>query len=217
MKIIKSFTSENLFKKKFNNSTKKYYNYSNNLLNRTNLAGPISEFLGICSITVLLWYGGQMVLEDKTLDPSSFMVFLGLAYNILTPFKAISKASYKVKKGNAAAERVIQVLENNRQLMTLKIIRDLQFDKSIQFNNISFSYKDDKVIKEFSFELEKGKTVALVGQSGSGKSTIANLVNRFYDINLGEISIDNINIKDVTKKKSKKSNRLSNSRLNIVQ
>lgn len=201
LKIIKSFTSENLFKKKFNNSTKKYYNYSNSLLNRTNLAGPISEFLGICSITVLLWYGGQMVLEDKTLDPSSFMVFLGLAYNILTPFKAISKASYKVRKGNAAAERVIQILENKSIVSDPKNNKVIsQFDKSIQFNNISFSYKTDKVIKEFSFELEKGKTLALVGQSGSGKSTIANLVNRFYDINLGEISIDNINIKDVTKK-----------------
>ena len=201
LKIIKSFTSENLFKEKFNNSTKKYYNYSNSLLNRTNLAGPISEFLGICSITVLLWYGGQMVLEDKTLDPSSFMVFLGLAYNILTPFKAISKASYRVRKGNAAAERVIQILENKSIVSDPKNNKVIsQFDKSIQFNNISFSYKTDKVIKEFSFELEKGKTLALVGQSGSGKSTIANLVNRFYDINLGEISIDNINIKDVTKK-----------------
>ena len=201
LKIIKSFTSENLFKEKFNNSTKKYYNYSNSLLNRTNLAGPISEFLGICSITVLLWYGGQMVLEDKTLDPSSFMVFLGLAYNILTPFKAISKASYKVRKGNAAAERVIQILENKSIVSDPKNNKVIsQFDKSIQFDNISFSYKTDKVIKEFSFELEKGKTLALVGQSGSGKSTIANLVNRFYDINLGEISIDNINIKNVTKK-----------------
>ena len=201
LKIIKSFTSENLFKEKFNNSTKKYYNYSNSLLNRTNLAGPISEFLGICSITVLLWYGGQMVLEDKTLDPSSFMVFLGLAYNILTPFKAISKASYKVRKGNAAAERVIHILENKSIVSDPKNNKVIsQFDKSIQFNNISFSYKTDKVIKEFSFELEKGKTLALVGQSGSGKSTIANLVNRFYDINLGEISIDNINIKNVTKK-----------------
>ena len=129
------------------------------------------------------------------------MVFLGLAYNILTPFKAISKASYKVRKGNAAAERVIQVLENKSIVSDPKDSKVIsQFDKSIQFNNISFSYKTDKVIKEFSFELEKGKTLALVGQSGSGKSTIANLVNRFYDINLGEISIDNINIKDVTKK-----------------
>ena len=129
------------------------------------------------------------------------MVFLGLAYNILTPFKAISKASYKVRKGNAAAERVIQVLENKSIVTDPKDSKVIsQFDKSIQFNNISFSYKNDKVIKEFSFELEKGKTLALVGQSGSGKSTIANLVNRFYDINLGEISIDNINIKDVTKK-----------------
>ena len=116
-----------------------------------------------------------MVLEDKTLDPSSFMVFLGLAYNILTPFKAISKASYKVRKGNAAAERVIQVLETNAIVNDPKDNKIIsQFDKSIQFNNISFSYKNDKVIKEFSFELEKGETLALVGQSGSGKSTMAN-------------------------------------------
>ncbi len=127
-----------------------------------------------------------MVLEDKTLDPSSFMVFLGLAYNILTPFKAISKASYKVRKGNAAAERVIQILENKSIVSDPKNNKVIsQFDKSIQFNNISFSYKTDKVIKEFSFELEKGKTLALVGQSGSGKSTLINetlypILNQYF-------------------------------------
>ena len=205
LKIIKSFTSESLFKKKFNNSTRKYYNFSNSLLNRTNLAGPISEFLGICSITILLWYGGQMVLEDKSLDASSFMVFLGLAYNILTPFKAISKASYKVKKGNAAAERVIHVLENKSQINDPKDNKIIStFDESIQFNNVNFSYNNENAIKEFSFELKKGETLALVGQSGSGKSTMANLVNRFYDVNHGEIMIDKINIKDVTKNSLRK-------------
>ena len=205
LKIIKSFTSESLFKKKFNNSTKKYYDFSNSLLNRTNLAGPISEFLGICSITILLWYGGQMVLEDKSLNASSFMVFLGLAYNILTPFKAISKASYKVKKGNAAAERVIHVLENKSQINDPKDDKIIStFDESIQFNNVNFSYNNENAIKEFSFELKKGETLALVGQSGSGKSTIANLVNRFYDVNHGEIMIDKINIKDVTKNSLRK-------------
>ncbi|MGY8918950.1 MAG: ABC transporter ATP-binding protein [Flavobacteriales bacterium] len=205
LKIIKSFTSESLFKKKFNNSTKKYYDFSNSLLNRTNLAGPISEFLGICSITILLWYGGQMVLEDKSLDASSFMVFLGLAYNILTPFKAISKASYKVKKGNAAAERVIHVLENKSQINDPKDNKIIStFDESIQFNNVNFSYNNENAIKEFSFELKKGKTLALVGQSGSGKSTMTNLVNRFYDVNHGEIMIDKINIKDVTKNSLRK-------------
>ena len=205
LKIIKSFTSESLFKKKFNNSTNKYYKFSNSLLNRTNLAGPISEFLGICSITILLWYGGQMVLEDESLDPSSFMVFLGLAYNILTPFKAISKASYKVKKGNAAAERVIQILENKSQINDPKDNKVIStFDNSIQFNNVKFNYNDENAIKEFTFELKKGETVALVGQSGSGKSTMVTLINRFYDVNHGEIIIDNLNIKDVTKNSLRK-------------
>ena len=205
LKIIKSFTSESLFKKKFNDSTKKYYNFSNSLLNRTNLAGPISEFLGICSITILLWYGGQMVLVDNSLDPSSFMVFLGLAYNILTPFKAISKASYKVKKGNAAAERVLQVLDNKSLIEDPKNNKQiLNFQKSIEFKNVNFSYNNENAVKEFSFNLKKGETLALVGQSGSGKSTLANLVNRFYDIKNGEILIDGLNIKAITKNSLRK-------------
>ena len=205
LKIIKSFTSESIFKQKFNDSTKKYYDFSNSLLNRTNLAGPISEFLGICSITILLWYGGQMVLVDNSLDPSSFMVFLGLAYNILTPFKAISKASYKVKKGNAAAERVLQVLDNKSLIEDPKDNKQiLNFQKSIEFKNVNFSYNNENAIKEFSFNLKKGETLALVGQSGSGKSTLANLVNRFYDIKNGEILIDGLNIKTITKNSLRK-------------
>ncbi|MDB9712510.1 ABC transporter ATP-binding protein/permease [Flavobacteriaceae bacterium] len=205
LKIIKSFTSESLFKNKFNDSTKKYYKFSNSLLNRANLAGPISEFLGICSITVLLWYGGQMVLEDNSLDPSSFMVFLGLAYNILTPFKAISKASYKVKKGNAAAERVIQVLENKSLIKDPKDNKQiLSFENLIEFKKVNFSYTNENAVKEFSFNLKKGETLALVGQSGSGKSTLANLVNRFYEVNSGEIIIDDFNINSVTKNSLRK-------------
>jgi len=205
LKIIKSFTSESIFKQKFNDSTKKYYDFSNSLLNKTNLAGPISEFLGICSITILLWYGGQMVLVDNSLDPSSFMVFLGLAYNILTPFKAISKASYKVKKGNAAAERVLQVLDDKSLIEDPKDNKQiLNFQKSIEFKNVNFSYNNENAVKEFSFNLKKGETLALVGQSGSGKSTIANLVNRFYDIKNGEILIDGLNIKTITKNSLRK-------------
>ena len=201
LKIIKSFTSENLFRSKFYNSKAKYYKYSNSLLNKTNLAGPVSEFLGICSITILLWYGGQMVLEEKTLDPSTFMVFLGLAYNILTPFKAISKASYKVQKGNAAAERIIQVLDNKSLIIDpINNKEILSFENSIEIKNIKFSYSEEKAIKDFSFKLKKGETLALVGQSGSGKSTIANLVNRFYNVDSGEIIIDGLNINNITKK-----------------
>ncbi|MBN4047176.1 ABC transporter ATP-binding protein [bacterium AH-315-P13] len=200
LKVIKGFNSEKIFGKKFRESTTRFYNFSNTLLNRKNLAGPTSEFLGITVISVLLWYGGQMVLVEKTLDASFFIVYMGLAYNILTPAKAISKASYSVKKGNAAAERVLEILNTISPLKDKpNAIVKKEFTTSIALENISFKYENEYVLKDFSITVEKGKTVALVGQSGSGKSTIANLVTRFYDVNNGSITIDGQDIRDLTK------------------
>ena len=200
LKVIKGFNAEKIFGRKFRESTNRFYKFSNSLLNRQNLAGPTSEFLGITVIAVLLWYGGQMVLRDKSLDPGLFLVYMGLAYNILTPAKAISKASYKVKKGNAAAERVLQILNTPSYLEDKPdAVEKADFNSAIALENVSFKYEDDLVLKEFSLNVPKGKTVALVGQSGSGKSTIANLVTRFYDVTEGRITIDNIDIRDVTK------------------
>ena len=142
-----------------------------------------------------------MVLVDKTLDASSFIAYMGLAYNILTPAKAISKASYGVKKGNAAAERVLQILETENPIREARHPKSMEtFTSAITLENISFKYKEDWVLKDFNLEVPKGKTVALVGQSGSGKSTIANLVTRFYDVDAGEIRIDGTNIKEVSKR-----------------
>ena len=200
LKVIKGFNGEEIFGRKFQESTNRFYKFSNSLLNRQNLAGPTSEFLGITVIAVLLWYGGQMVLTDKSLDPGLFLVYMGLAYNILTPAKAISKASYKVKKGNAAAERVLEIL-NTESILKDKpnaIIKE-SFTNSISLENVSFKYEDDLVLKNFSINVPKGKTVALVGQSGSGKSTIANLVTRFYDVTNGQITIDGRDIREITK------------------
>ena len=205
LKIIKGFTAEKLFGSKFEESTLKFYKYSNTLLNRQNLASPTSEFLGITVIAILLWYGGKMVLIDGTLDSSSFIAYMGLAYNILTPAKAISKASYSVKKGNAAAERVLEILETESTIIdAADAIKKTDFNTDIEINNISFKYQDDWVLKDFSLKVPKGHTVALVGQSGSGKSTIANLVTRFYDVNEGSINIDSKNIKSVTKSSLRK-------------
>lgn len=205
LKIIKGFTAEKLFGKKFEESTMKFYKYSNTLLNRQNLASPTSEFLGITVIAILLWYGGKMVLIDGTLDSSSFIAYMGLAYNILTPAKAISKASYSVKKGNAAAERVLEILETESTIIdAADAIKKTDFNSEIEIKNISFKYQDDWVLKDFSLKVPKGHTVALVGQSGSGKSTIANLVTRFYDVNEGAINIDSKNIKSVTKNSLRK-------------
>ncbi len=200
LKAIKGFNMENIFNDKFQKSTKRFFHFSNSLLNRTNLAKPTSEFLGIGVIGVLLWFGGRMVLIDQSLESEQFLTFMGLAYNILTPAKAISKASYGVKKGNAAAERVLEILNTESPLKdrpnaTIK----KEFNSNITLNNISFKYEDDLVLKDFSMKVPKGKSIALVGQSGSGKSTIANLVTRFYDINKGSITIDGEDIRDLTK------------------
>src|SRR5690606_24891825 len=141
---------------------------------------------GIMVIGVLLWFGGKMVLVDGTLDASSFIAYMGLAYNILTPAKAISKASYGVKKGNAAAERVIEVLETENIIKdAVDAVEKNSFERNVSLNNISFKYQDEYVLKNFTLDIPKGKTIALVGQSGSGKSTIANLLTRFYDVNEG--------------------------------
>ncbi len=201
LRVIKAFNAESRFFKTFSTSTGRFFQFSNKLLNRQNLASPTGEFLGILVIGVLLWFGGKMVLIDKTLDASSFIAYMGLAYNILTPAKAISKASFGVKKGNAAAERVLEILETENPIVDKKDAQNKStFEKDISIENISFKYEDDFVLKNFNLNVPKGNTVALVGQSGSGKSTIANLVTRFYDVNEGEIKIDGTNIKDISKK-----------------
>lgn len=199
LKVVKGFNAENYFKNIFNNSIQRLYILTNKIGKKNNLASPLSEFLGIVVIAILLFYGGNLVLVEKSLDGSLFIAYIGLAYNILTPAKAISKASYQVKNGVAAAERVFEVLE------TPNVIRDSEasqdktaFNNSISLRNITFSYDGEHpVLKDFSLDIPKGKTIALVGQSGSGKSTVANLLLRFYDVNEGDILIDNENIKNI--------------------
>jgi len=200
LKVIKGFNAEEKFNTKFQESTNRFYHFSNTLLNRQNLASPTSEFLGIATIAALLWYGGTMVLIDQSLTGGAFITYMALAYQILTPAKAISKASYKVKAGNAAADRVLEVIDTPSLLEdTADAITKADFTQQIQVDNVSFKYEDDYVLKNFSITVPKGKTVALVGQSGSGKSTIANLITRFYDVNEGQITIDGENIKNLTK------------------
>ncbi|WP_224490988.1 ABC transporter ATP-binding protein [Robertkochia flava] len=201
LRVIKAFNAEGKFNERFNESTDRFFRYSNSLLNRQNLASPTSEFLGILVIGILLWFGGKMVLVDKTLDASSFIAYMGLAYNILTPAKAISKASYGVKKGNAAAERVLEILETENIIKDApNAVKKESFDHSIHLEGVNFQYEDDPVLTNFTLDIPKGTTVALVGQSGSGKSTIANLVTRFYDVNEGSILIDGTDIRELSLK-----------------
>lgn len=205
LKVVKSYNAEENFSNKFLNSINRLLKLSISIEKKNNLSSPMSEFMGIVVIAILLWYGGNMVLVDTfangtpLLKGEQFLAYMGLAYNILTPAKAISKASYSVKNGLAAAERVFEVLEVENEITDNPnaIVKDT-FESEISIQNINFKYENEAVLKNFSITIPKGKTVALVGQSGSGKSTIANLLTRFYDVNEGTIKIDGTDIKDIT-------------------
>ena len=198
LKVVKGYNSEKYFNQIFTASTQRFFKLSNSIGNRQNLASPMSEFMGIMVIAILLWYGGNMVLIEKTLNGASFIAYMGLAYNILTPAKSISKASYSIKKGNAAADRILEILEQENAIKSKKdAVEKNTFESNISIKNINFKYEDEIVLKDFSLQVKKGQTVALVGQSGSGKSTIANLLTRFYDVNDGTIAIDGTDIKDM--------------------
>ena len=198
MKVVKSYNAENSFKNRFGQSTSRLLRLSNKIGGKNNLASPLSEFMGIITIAILLFYGGSMVLIDKTLDGAVFLAYMGLAYNILTPAKSISKATYAVKSGIAAAERVFEILEVENEITSKEnAVMKTTFENVLEIKNINFRYENENVLKDFSLNVKKGQTVALVGQSGSGKSTIANLLTRFYDVNEGSIAIDGIEIKDM--------------------
>ena len=198
LRVIKAFTAERIFTQRFSQSSEHFMKMSNKVMNRQNLGSPMSEFLGILMIAILLWFGGSLVLLDKTLEGTQFIAFMGLAYNILTPAKAISKASYDMKRGNAAAERILEILDYDNPIKEKErpvVMQD--FTTAIRFDKVTFRYEEANVLTNFTLEVPKGKTVALVGQSGSGKSTVANLITRFYDVNEGQVLIDGVDVRDM--------------------
>ncbi|WP_299157615.1 ABC transporter ATP-binding protein [uncultured Tenacibaculum sp.] len=202
LRVIKGFNAESVIENKFNKSTTKFKNLMTSVFHRQTLASPMSEFLGSATIIAILWYGGSEVINKTSdLEPSKFLAYILLFYTVLNPIKLITTAYYNIQKGEASAERIMQVLNTENSIKDKKnAINKENFESEISFSNISFKYKDEYVLKDFSLTIPKGQTVALVGQSGSGKSTLANLITRFYDVNKGDISIDDKNIKDISKK-----------------
>ena len=198
--VIKAFVSETFFTNKFLDSNSKFFKYSNSLVNRQNIAAPLSEFLGILVIGVLLWYGGKLVLIDMDLKPAAFITYMGLSYGVLTPAKSISKALYALKKGNAAAERVYELIDSENEFESQEINDIKSFKQKIEMKNVSFSYGETEVLKNISLNIKKGETLAIVGASGSGKSTLANLLPRFYNYNSGELLIDGNELRNISKK-----------------
>ena len=202
LRVIKGFNSEKIIEKKFNTSTTTFRDLMTSVFHRQTLASPMSEFLGSATIIAILWYGGTEVLsKTSALRPDEFFGYIVLFYTVLNPIKLITTSYYNIQKGEASAERIMQVLNTENSIKDKPdAIVKTSFDHKIEFKNISFRYKKDFVLRNFSLTINKGDTVALVGQSGSGKSTLANLITRFYDVSEGSISIDGIDIKDITKK-----------------
>ena len=201
LKVIKAFNAESKLAGKFTSSTNRFKEIMTSVLQRKGLASPLSEFLGVAVVITVLWYGGSLVFDtNSTLKPQDFMGYIGLFYTIINPVKAITTVNYNIKKGNAAGERIFEILETENTIVEASSPKELHvLEKGIVFKDVTFSYEEETVLDGFNLQVKKGHTVALVGQSGSGKSTVANLVTRFYDVNEGSISIDGIDIRDLSK------------------
>lgn len=191
LRVIQAFGAEGFQRERFAEENSYYLNVSNRIQWRKDLSSPLTEFLGICVIAALLLYGGHLVF-DGAFDASTFVMFILMFYNIIDPAKSFATALYDVQKGRAAADRLNQILKAPREIDEQPNALPIdQLKEAIEVKNIQFGYeKDQKVLDGVSFRLEKGKTIALVGVSGSGKSTIADLLPRFYEPQAGEILLD---------------------------
>ena len=198
-KIIKIFNAENILKKRFFKENDDWRNVSNKVDRRYELSSPISELLGSITMIILVWYGGKVIIEGGSLTGEAFLTFIGVFFQMLDPAKSLSRSLTDVSRGTASAERVFNILDADIVVEDREGAEEIKsFEHEIEFKNVWFSYeKDNDVIKDFNLKIKKGMNVALVGQSGSGKSTIANLMARFYDVNKGAILIDGIPLRDL--------------------
>ena len=199
LRIIKAFNAEDKVKKRFHDGTQKFYNISNNVARRQSLAHPMSELLGTTAIAIVLWFGGTLILGGVSdINAAGFIYYMVIFYSIINPAKDLSKASYAIQKGLASMERVDKILSSENPIKDPQMSQTIkEFKGDIEYRNVTFSYGSTPVINNVNLKIPAGATVALVGQSGSGKSTMADLLPRFYDVDSGGIYVDGINIKDL--------------------
>jgi ABC-type multidrug transport system fused ATPase/permease subunit len=199
LRIIKAFNAEGKVMKRFHDENQRFYHLSNAVARRQSLAHPMSEFLGTAAIALVLWFGGSLILSGRTsMDAAAFIYYMVIFYSIINPAKDLSKAAYSIQKGLASMERVDKILNAKNPIVDPKdpVALPTRFG-NIKYDNVSFSYGTNEVIKGVTLDIPAGATVALVGQSGSGKSTLADLLPRFYDVASGSVTIDGHDIRDM--------------------
>ena len=204
LRIIKAFCVEEKMNKRFDQVNSSYRDNIMRVNIRQQMAHPMSEFLGTILIVVVLWFGGILVLDYGRIDGPTIIFYLVMLYSIINPLKEFSKASYNIPKGLASMERIDKILQAEVEIKDKENPEHISsFEHQIEFRHVSFAYTDRKsaelvyVLKDINLVIPKGKTVALVGQSGSGKSTMVDLIPRYYDVQEGEVLIDGINVKDL--------------------
>ena len=199
LRIIKAFNAENRIYQRFTSANNLFYRTTNRIGRRQALAHPMSEFLGTTTIAIVLWFGGALILRgNSVINAGEFIYYLIIFYSIINPAKDLTKAAYTIQRGLAAMERVDKILSTENPIKNPeKPVTDVVLNNAIEYRNVWFKYNEEWVIKDVNLTIKKGQTVALVGQSGSGKSTMADLLPRFYDVDKGGIYIDGVNIKDM--------------------
>lgn len=200
LRVIKAFNAEKSVIRIFSNMNERLRRTTNSVNRRYMLAHPMSELLGTATIAIVLFFGGTLILTDNSsLSAAEFIYYLVIFYSIINPAKDLSKAVYSIQKGKASLDRIDVILQAENPLKEVKNpVVPKPFSDKIEYKNVSFKYADTYVLRNINLTIEKGKMVALVGQSGSGKSTLVDLLPRFYDVTEGEITIDGVNVKNMT-------------------
>jgi subfamily B ATP-binding cassette protein MsbA len=197
MRIIKAFNAEKRVTNTYTRQNNELTQIQNRIMRKRFLASPVSEFLGVSVLVVVLWYGGRLALTGH-MDAGALIAYVGIFSQIINPAKNFSQAIYNIQKGRASLDRINVILEADEQIFENPNAVDLKsFSQELEFRNVSFAYENELVLKNINLKVAKGKSVALVGQSGSGKSTMVDLIPRFYDIKEGDILIDGVSVKDL--------------------
>jgi subfamily B ATP-binding cassette protein MsbA len=197
LRVIKAFNAEKIVRGKFFKSNDTLNHLRNKMIFRRDLASPMSEFLGVVVMASVLWFGGQLVLEQELMEPDAFITYIVFFTQIINPAKGLSTAFYNVQRGSSAIKRIEEVLEAPITVEEPKEPVELkEFQDSIEFRNVTFGYNDVTILDNINLKIKKGTTVALVGSSGAGKSTLADLIPRFHDVTNGELLIDGVNIRN---------------------